>query len=164
MLTGDQQATADQIAQQVGITDVHAGCLPIDKIHLLEQTAPDNRPIVMVGDGVNDAPSLAQADVGIAMGGGGSDVAIETADVTLMNDAIGTIPYLLDVGQRTFRVVRQHVYGFLIVKGLILVLGIAGTIGLSVAVAADAIMAILVVLNGLRIYSVGNKATVIIDK
>ncbi|OYW43413.1 hypothetical protein B7Z28_00865, partial [Candidatus Saccharibacteria bacterium 32-45-3] len=164
MLTGDNKLAAKYIAEKVGITEVYGALLPEQKAELIKKLQSRYQWVAMVGDGVNDAPSLAQADVGIAMGGGGSDVAIETADVTLMNDAIGTIPYLLDVGQRTFRVVRQNVYGSLIVKGLILVLGIAGTIGLSVAVAADAIMAILVVLNGLRLYSVGNKATVIIDK
>ena len=91
------------------------------------------------------------------MGGGGSDIAIETADVTLMNDAIGTIPYLMDVGQQTFRVVRQNVYGSLIVKGVILVAGALGLASLSVAVAVDAAMAILVVVNGLRLFGAGVK-------
>lgn len=164
MLTGDNQRAAKYIAEKVGIKEAYGALLPEQKSELIIKLQSRYQRVAMVGDGVNDAPSLAQADVGIAMGGGGSDVAIETADVTLMNDAIGTIPYLLDVGQRTFRVVRQNVYGSLIVKGIILVLGIAGAIGLSIAVAVDAVMAILVVLNGLRLYSVGSKEAVVIDK
>lgn len=156
MLTGDNQRAANYIAEKVGITEAYGALLPEQKAELIDKLQSRYQRVAMVGDGVNDAPSLARADVGIAMGGGGSDVAIETADVTLMNDAIGTIPYLLDVGQQTFRVVRQNVYGSLIVKGIILVLGIAGVIGLSVAVAADAVMAILVVLNGLRLFNAGS--------
>ncbi len=155
MLTGDNQRAADYIAEKVGIKEAYGALLPEQKAELIDSLQKRYQRVAMVGDGVNDAPSLARADVGIAMGGGGSDIAIETADVTLMNDAIGTIPYLLRVGQQTFTVVRQNVYGSLIVKGVILVLGIAGTIGLSVAVAADAIMAVLVVLNGLRLYNAG---------
>ncbi len=164
MLTGDNQRAADYIAQKVGIKEAYGALLPEQKSELIEKLQARYQRVAMVGDGVNDAPSLARADVGIAMGGGGSDVAIETADVTLMNDAIGTIPYLLGVGQQTFRVVRQNVYGSLIVKGVILVLGIAGVIGLSVAVAADAIMAVLVVLNGLRLFNAGSSQVAIIKK
>lgn len=153
MLTGDNKRAAEYIAEQVGITEVYGALLPEQKADLINELQVRYGRVAMVGDGVNDAPSLARADVGIAMGGGGSDVAIETADVTLMNDAIGAIPYLLDIGQQTFRVVRQNVYGSLLVKGIILVLGIAGAIGLSVAVAADAAMAVLVVLNGLRLFN-----------
>ena len=164
MLTGDNQRAADYIAQKVGIKEAYGALLPEQKSELVIKLQSRYGRVAMVGDGVNDAPSLARADVGIAMGGGGSDVAIETADVTLMNDAIGTIPYLLGVGQQTFRVVRQNVYGSLIVKGIILVLGIAGVIGLSVAVAVDAIMAILVVLNGLRLFNAGGNEVAIIKK
>jgi len=164
MLTGDNQRAANYIAEKVGISEVYGALLPEQKSELIVKLQSRYQRVAMVGDGVNDAPSLAQADVGIAMGGGGSDVAIETADVTLMNDAIGTIPYLLGVGQQTFRVVRQNVYGSLIVKGIILVLGIAGVIGLSVAVAVDAIMAILVVLNGLRLFNAGGSEVAIIKK
>jgi len=164
MLTGDNQRAADYIAQKVGIKEAYGALLPEQKSELIEKLQARYQRVAMVGDGVNDAPSLARADVGIAMGGGGSDVAIETADVTLMNDAIGTIPYLLGVGQQTFRVVRQNVYGSLIVKGVILVLGIAGVIGLSVAVAADAIMAVLVVLNGLRLFNAGGSEVAILKK
>ena len=164
MLTGDNQRAADYIAEKVGISEAYGALLPEQKSELIIKLQSRYQRVAMVGDGVNDAPSLARADVGIAMGGGGSDVAIETADVTLMNDAIGTIPYLLGVGQQTFRVVRQNVYGSLIVKGIILVLGIAGFIGLSVAVAADAIMAVLVVLNGLRLFNAGGSEVAIINK
>ena len=164
MLTGDNQRAANYIAEKVGISEAYGALLPEQKSELIIKLQSRYGRVAMVGDGVNDAPSLARADVGIAMGGGGSDVAIETADVTLMNDAIGTIPYLLGVGQQTFRVVRQNVYGSLIVKGVILVLGIAGVIGLSVAVAADAIMAVLVVLNGLRLFNAGGSQVAIIKK
>lgn len=158
MLTGDNKLAAQYVADQVGIKDVYGALLPEEKAGLIEKLQKKYGKVAMVGDGVNDAPSLARADVGIAMGGGGSDIAIETADVTLMNDAIGTIPYLMDVGQQTFRVVRQNVYGSLIVKGIILLAGALGLASLSVAVAVDAAMAILVVINGLRLFSAG-KAT-----
>ncbi len=164
MLTGDNQRAANYIAEKVGINEAYGSLLPEQKSELIIKLQSRYQRVAMVGDGVNDAPSLARADVGIAMGGGGSDVAIETADVTLMNDAIGTIPYLLGVGQQTFRIVRQNVYGSLIVKGIILVLGIAGFIGLSIAVAADAIMAVLVVLNGLRLFNAGGSEVAIINK
>ena len=160
MLTGDNKKAAHYIAKQVGISEVYGALLPEDKAQLIYDLQKRYGKVAMVGDGVNDAPSLARADVGIAMGGGGSDVAIETADITLMNDAIGTIPYLLNLSQRTFGVVRQNVYGSLIVKGIILLLGVFGVIGLSVAVATDAIMAILVVLNGLRLFKVGGGKSV----
>jgi Cd2+/Zn2+-exporting ATPase len=86
------------------------------------------------------------------MGGGGSDIAIETADVTLMNDAIENILYVIRLGQKTFRVVRQNVYGSLVIKGIILAAGMAGMVSLGAAVAIDAITAILVVINGLRLF------------
>lgn len=154
MLTGDNERAAGYIAKQLGITEVYGALLPEQKAELIDKLQKKHGRVAMVGDGVNDAPSLARADVGIAMGGGGSDVAIETADVVLMKDAIGTIPYLMNVGQQTFRVVRQNVYGSLVIKGVILLLGIVGVIGLSVAVAVDAITAILVVLNGLRLFNI----------
>lgn len=154
MLTGDNTASAKNVAAKVGITDIYANLLPEDKSKLVDKLQQKYGSVAMVGDGVNDSPSLARADVGIAMGGSGSDVAIETADISLMNDRIATIPYLVGLAQKTFTVIKQNVYGSLIVKGIILLLGSFGLIGLSVAVAADAIAAIIVVLNGLRLFSV----------
>lgn len=158
MLTGDNERAARYIAAKVGIDEVYGALLPEQKAELIDKLQTKHGRVAMVGDGVNDAPSLARADVGIAMGGGGSDVAIETADITLMNDKIGAMPYLLGLGQQTFGVVRQNVYGSLIVKGAILLAGIAGLVGLSAAVAVDAAMAILVVLNGLRLFSFKHNA------
>ena len=164
MLTGDNERAAQYVASQVGIQEVYGALLPEQKAGLIDKLQAKHGRVAMVGDGVNDAPSLARADVGIAMGGGGSDLAIETADITLMNDKIGTIPYLMEVGQQTFGVVRQNVYGSLIVKGVILIAGVLGLASLSVAVAADATMAVLVVLNGLRLFNAGGEATAILKK
>lgn len=158
MLTGDNSKVAHHVARQVGIAEVYGSLLPEDKEAQIRRLQAQYGRVAMVGDGVNDAPSLARADVGIAMGSGGSDVAIETADITLMNDAIKTIPYLLNLGQQTFRVVRQNVYGSLIVKGVILATSIIGFTSLSVAVTVDAITAILVVLNGLRLFGVSKQS------
>ena len=152
MLTGDNKRAAHYVAQQVGIAEVHGALLPEDKAELIGKMQTKYGRVAMVGDGVNDAPSLAKADVGIAMGGGGSDIAIETADVTLMNDAIENILYVIRLGQKTFRVVRQNVYGSLVIKGIILAAGMAGMVSLGAAVAIDAITAILVVINGLRLF------------
>lgn len=154
MLTGDNERAARHIAEQIGINEVYAGLLPDQKAELVRVLQQRYGKVAMVGDGVNDAPSLARADVGIAMGGGGSDVAIETADITLMNDALGTIPYLLRLGRRTFRAVQQNVYGSLVVKGAILLLGLFGLVRLDVAVAVDAGAAIVVIINGLRLFNV----------
>lgn len=153
MLTGDNVHAAKYIGKQVGIKETYGALLPEQKAELIDKLQSQYGKVAMVGDGVNDAPSLARADVGIAMGGSGSDVAIESADITLMNDKIENITYLISLGKQTFTVIKQNVYGSLIVKGVILVAGIVGVIGLPVAVAADAGMAILVVLNGLRLFN-----------
>jgi len=160
MLTGDNKRAANYVAAQVGITEVYGALLPEEKAELVDKLQAEYGHVAMVGDGVNDAPSLARADVGIAMGAGGSDVAIETADVTLVNDKIGTIPYLLSISQQTFRVVKQNVYGSLIIKGLILLAGVFGLASLGLAVAIDAVTAVLVVLNGLRLYSTKQKHSI----
>lgn len=154
MLSGDNQRAARYFAEQLNIPEVYGALLPDQKSEAIKTLQTKYKTVAMVGDGINDAPSLAQADVGIAMGGSGSDLAIETADVTLMNDDIGSIPYLFKLGKRTFSVVRQNVYGSLIVKGGILVAGLFGFARLDVAIAIDAVMALAVVLNGLSLFSV----------
>ncbi|MCP8860993.1 cadmium-translocating P-type ATPase [Latilactobacillus curvatus] len=122
MLTGDQATTAHQIAEQVGIDDVHAGCLPVDKIHLIEQVLQDQRPLIMVGDGVNDAPSLASADVGIAMGAHGATAASESADVVILKDDLGRVSRAVQIARDTMRVARQAVLiGIAICIGLMLI-------------------------------------------
>ncbi len=152
MLTGDNKRAAAYVAQQVGIGEVYGALLPEEKEGQVRRLQKQYGKVAMVGDGVNDAPALARADVGIAMGAGGSDVAIETADVSLMGDAIHTIPYLLELSQKAFQVVRQNVYGSLIVKGLILLTSLIGLTNLTFAVTVDAVTAILVVMNGLRLF------------
>lgn len=157
MLTGDNERAAQYVATQVGIDEVYGALLPEDKESQIRRLQGSYGSVAMVGDGVNDAPSLARADVGIAMAGGGSDVAIETADISLMNDAIETIPYLMGLSQRTFRIVRENIFASLIVKGIILLTSFLGWTDLTFAVTVDAIVAILVVINGLRLFGYKNK-------
>lgn len=122
MLTGDQAMTAHQIAEQVGIDEVHAGCLPVDKIHFIEQTPQDQRPLIMVGDGVNDAPSLASADVGIAMGAHGATAASESADVVILKDDLKRVSQAIQIARDTMRIARQAVLiGIAICIGLMLI-------------------------------------------
>ena len=122
MLTGDQATTAKEIAAQVGIDEVHAGCLPADKIRLINNVAPEQRPIIMVGDGVNDAPSLASADVGIAMGAHGATAASESADVVILKDDLSRVSRAITIARDTMRVARQSVLiGIFICIGLMLI-------------------------------------------
>lgn len=109
MITGDQQSTADEIAQAVGIDDVHANCLPSDKISLIEKTPAQQRPVVMVGDGVNDAPSLAAADIGIAMGAHGATAASESADVVILKDDISLVSEAIKISRDTMAIAKQSV-------------------------------------------------------
>ncbi len=122
MLTGDQMAIAERIAPQVGITDVRADLLPTDKINALKNVSEDRRPIIMVGDGVNDAPSLATADVGIAMGANGSTAASESADVVILKDDLSKVSKAVIIAQDTMRIARQAVLiGIFICIGLMLI-------------------------------------------
>ncbi|MES2225751.1 MAG: cation-translocating P-type ATPase [Patescibacteria group bacterium] len=154
MLTGDHQQGADYVAVQVGITEARGDLLPEDKVREMQSLKAKYDSVAMVGDGVNDAPSLAIADVGIAMGARGSDVAIETADIALMNDSLSTVPDMVRLGRRTLSTVKVNVFLAIASKLAFIILTIFGISSLGIAIAADTGIAILVTLNGLRLFRV----------
>ncbi len=151
MLTGDNQGTADAIASEVGIDEVHAELLPADKVAAVESLVEKYGQVAMVGDGVNDAPALARATLGIAMGAAGSDAAIETADIALMADDLSKLPWLINHSRRTLTIIRQNILFSLAVKALFVVLTFAGFASLWAAIAADMGASLLVIFNGLRL-------------
>ncbi|NOY41305.1 MAG: cadmium-translocating P-type ATPase [Planctomycetes bacterium] len=151
MLTGDNQGTADAIASEVGIDEVHAELLPADKVTAVESLVEKYHQVAMVGDGVNDAPALARATLGIAMGAAGSDAAIETADVALMADDLSKLPWLIHHSRHTLTVIRQNIIFSLAVKAIFVVLTFAGYASLWAAIAADMGASLLVIFNGLRL-------------
>jgi len=154
MLTGDNRPTAEAIARQLGIDEVHAELLPQDKVAAVERLVAEHGVAAMVGDGVNDAPALARASFGVAMGAAGSDAAIETADVALMTDNLIKLPWLVGHAKRTLAVVRQNIAFAVGVKALFVVLTFAGLATLWGAIAADVGASLLVVANALRLLSV----------
>ncbi|MEZ6143803.1 MAG: heavy metal translocating P-type ATPase [Zavarzinella sp.] len=151
MLTGDNQGAADSIARETGIDEVHAELLPTDKVKIVESLVAKYGRVAMVGDGVNDAPALARATLGIAMGAAGSDVAIETADIALMSDDLSKLPWLIRHSQRTLSIIRQNIGFSLSVKVVFVVLTFAGNSSLWAAIAADTGASLLVISNGLRL-------------
>ncbi len=151
MLTGDNASVAHRIADRVGITDVRAELLPGDKLTLIRELQHGHGVIAMIGDGVNDAPALAAASVGVAMGAGGTAVALETADVVLMGDDLGKLPFAIGLSRASARIIRQNL---VIALGVIVMLLIAsgfGVIPLSVAVVLHEGSTLVVVLNALRL-------------
>ncbi len=151
MLTGDNRVTAEAIAREVGIDEVHAELLPEDKVTKVEELVRRYQVVAMVGDGVNDAPALARANLGIAMGAIGSDAAIETADIALMTDDISKLPWLTRHSKRTLAIIRQNIVFSLGVKAIFVVLTFAGFATLWGAIAADVGASLLVVVNALRL-------------
>ncbi len=151
MLTGDNRATADAVAAQTGVDDVRAELLPEDKVKAVEELVARYQTVAMLGDGVNDAPAMARASLGIAMGAAGSDAAIETADVALMSDDLGKIAWLIEHSRRVLRVIRQNVSASLIVKAIFVVLTLLGRASLWSAIAADMGVSLLVIFNALRL-------------
>lgn len=153
MLTGDAEPVAAAVAQQLGLDEYHAGLLPGDKVDqvekLLEERSPSGR-LVFVGDGINDAPVLSRADIGIAMGALGSDAAIEAADVVLMDDDPAKITLAMRIARRTLNIVHQNIVFALGVKAVCLVLGAAGIGGMWIAIFADVGVTVLAVLNAVR--------------
>lgn len=151
MLTGDNRVTAEVIAREVGIDEVHAELLPEDKLRKVERLMAEYGAVAMVGDGVNDAPALARASVGIAMGAVGSDAAIETADIALMADDVSKLPWLIGHSRRTLAIIRQNIAFALGVKAVFFALTFAGMASLWGAIAADVGASLLVVFNALRL-------------
>lgn len=150
MLTGDNPHIAAQIAETAGVDDFYASLLPEDKVTAIERLEAERGRTAMVGDGVNDAPAMAKATVGIAMGAAGTDTALETADVALMGDDLSRLPYALRLSRSALAVVRQNVAASLAIKAVFLGLAIAGISTLWMAVLADTGASILVTLNGMR--------------
>lgn len=151
MLTGDNQRTANSIAQQIGIDQVYAELLPEDKVNVIRHLQKQYQNVAMVGDGINDAPSLAQASVGIAMGTAGSDVALETADIVLMADRLEKLEQAINLGRRSQRIVKQNITFALSFIILLLVANFAGNITMPLGVIGHEGSTVLVTLSGLRL-------------
>jgi Cd2+/Zn2+-exporting ATPase len=151
MLTGDNERTAASIAALADVTEHRARLLPVDKLEAIRELKARYGTVAMVGDGINDAPALALADLGIAMGAAGSDTALETADVALMASDLRALPGFLALGRRTVRVILQNVAFSIVVKVVVLVLAVFGVASLWLAVFADMGVSVLVTLNGLRL-------------
>ena len=153
MLTGDRKAAADAIAKAAGIDEYHAELLPdgkVSKVEELYKAKPENSSLVFVGDGMNDAPALARADVGIAMGAMGSDAAIEAADIVLMNDNIESLPTAVRISKKTHAIVMQNIVFAIGVKVLIMLLTAVGIGNMWIAVFGDVGVAVLAILNATR--------------
>ncbi len=153
MLTGDRQAAADAVAAELGIDEVHAELLPADKVGQVEKllgAQNEKERLAFVGDGINDAPVLTRADIGIAMGSMGSDAAIEAADIVLMDDDIRKIASLVKIARKTLGIVKQNIVFALAVKALVLLLGALGMANMWEAVFADVGVSVIAILNSTR--------------
>ena len=153
MLTGDRQAAADAVAAELGIDEVHAELLPADKVGQVEKllgAQNEKERLAFVGDGINDAPVLTRADIGIAMGSMGSDAAIEAADIVLMDDDIRKIASLVKIARKTLGIVKQNIVFALAVKALVLLLGALGMANMWEAVFADVGVSVIEILNSMR--------------
>jgi Cd2+/Zn2+-exporting ATPase len=150
MLTGDNPAAAKSIAAQVGVTDVRANLLPEHKVDAVRALREAYGSVAMVGDGVNDAPALASASVGIAMGTGGTAQAMETADVVLMADDLHKLPFAFGLSRAVMRTIRANVALSILIKFVFLMLVLLGSGSMWMAVLADMGTSLLVTLNGMR--------------
>jgi Cd2+/Zn2+-exporting ATPase len=151
MLTGDNARVAAAIARQVGLTDFRADLMPEDKVTAIRDLRAEFGEVAMVGDGVNDAPALANATVGIAMGGAGTDVALETADVALMGDDLSKLPFAVGLGRATRAIIQQNLIVSLGVIALLVIASLTGWASIGVAIIFHEGSTIVVVLNALRL-------------
>ena len=152
MLTGDNKMAAHKVAEEIGIQHVFSNLLPEDKLNILDTIRNKFGDVAMVGDGINDAPALARANIGIAMGAAGSDVAIETADVALMQDDISKLPYLFSLSHKTMGIIKQNISLAIAVKLLCVILAVLGIITLMMSVGfGDLGLTLFVILNSFRI-------------
>ncbi|HEY1100286.1 MAG TPA: heavy metal translocating P-type ATPase, partial [Myxococcota bacterium] len=151
MLTGDNQLTASAIAKEVGLGDARGGLLPEHKLAVIKELQGTHGVVGMVGDGINDAPALAAANIGFAMGAAGTDTAIETADVALMDDDLRKLPYFISLGRKTSTILRQNIVVALGIKVVFFGLALFGVATLWMAVFADMGASLIVVFNGLRL-------------
>ena len=149
MLTGDQEHVAAAVAAKVGVDEYHAQLLPADKVSEVEKLLK-NGTLAFVGDGINDAPVLTRADIGIAMGALGSDAAIEAADVVLMDDKPSKIALAVQIARRTIRIAKENIWLAIGIKVLVLLLAIPGLATMWMAVFADVGVTVLAVLNAMR--------------
>src|SRR5262249_32301236 len=151
LVTGDNLVTAKKIAQDAGIDEVFAELLPGEKVAQVRRLMENSQRVGMIGDGINDAPALATADVGIAMGAAGTDVALETADVALMADDLSKLPEAIAIGRLAERVIRQNIVFAIGEKVVFLALAASGLATLWMAIAADMGASLLVIANSLRL-------------
>ena len=153
MLTGDAKAVGEAVAADLGLDEVHTQLLPADKVDRVEsllKQVSSKGALAFVGDGINDAPVLSRADIGIAMGGLGSDAAIEAADVVLMDDKPSKLSDAISIARRTLSIVRQNIFFALAVKALVLVLSAVGLATMWEAVFADVGVSVIAILNAMR--------------
>lgn len=156
MLTGDNKPTAEAIAHATGVNEVYAELLPQDKVAAVEKLVNNYEQVAMVGDGINDAPAMARATLGISMGAMGSDVAIEASDIALMSDDLAKLPWLVQHSRRALSIIRQNITLSLAVKAVFVILTFAGFASLWAAIAADMGVSLLVIFNALRLLRVGS--------
>jgi Cd2+/Zn2+-exporting ATPase len=154
MLTGDNRHAASAVAAQAGIERVSAELLPEEKLARIDELQSSGRVVAMVGDGMNDAPALAKADLGVTMGAAASDTALEVADVALLSDGLEQLPAFFHLAARAMNVVRENICFAIGVKLLVFILVVLGIAGMGAAVFADTGVALLVVLNGMRLMRV----------
>lgn len=157
MLTGDNKGTAAAIGSQAGVTDIESDLLPEDKLNFVKDLQTNHGKVAMVGDGINDAPALAAATVGVAMGGAGTDTALETADIALMADDLKKLPFTIKLSRKTLAIIKQNIAFSIGVKLLALLLVIPGWLTLWIAIFADMGATLIVTLNGLRLLRVKDK-------